>query len=161
MSETNAGTNWYQEFIASNLLVIGYNAWAGHLSQMRGAIVCSTRSPTVGIGGESFKPYFVGRSRLMPFLNAWLAAPDTAILPHHFMVDHIVEAVDHYDPTTEVVLLLESFDQAMFFYLKNLPITPPQCYEQVCKAWDEFQPGVRIGQDEQRPRVDLKFDLPK
>ena len=152
MSETNDGSNWHQDFIASNLLVIGYNAWAGHLSHQRGAIVCSTNSTTLGIGGESFKTHFVGRSHLAPFLNAWLAAPDTAILHHHFMIDHILEVVDNYSPTTEVVLLLESFDQAMFFYLKNLPIAPPQCYEQVRKTWDEFQPGVSARLDEQRPR---------
>ena len=156
MSEINDRSNWHQDFIASNLLVIGYNAWAGHLSQKRGAIVCSTNSPTVGVGGESFKTHFVGRSRLMPFLNAWLAAPDTVILRHDFMIAHILEVVDNYSPTTEVVLLLESFDRATFFYLKNLPITPPQCYEQVCKTWDEFQPGVSAWQDEQLPRVDLK-----
>ena len=153
MTETNNGTNWHQDFIASNLLVIGYNAWAGHLSQKRGAIVCSTNSPTVRIGGESFNTHFVGRSRLAPFLNAWLAAPDTTILTHHFMVAHILEVVDNYDPTTEVVLLLESFDQATFFYLKNLPITPPQCYKQVLKTWDEFQPGVSVGKDEKLPKI--------
>ena len=57
----------------------------------------------------------------------------------------------------EIVFLLESFDEATFFYLKNLPITPPQCYEQVRKTWDEFQPGVNAWQDEQLPRVDLNF----
>ena len=156
MSEINDISNWHQDFIASNLLVIGHNAWAGHLSQKRGAIVCSTNSPTVGVGGESFKSHFVGRSRLMPFLNAWLSAPDTAILRHDFTIAHILEVVDNYSPTTEVVLLLESFDRATFFYLKDLPITPPQCYEQVRKTWDEFQPGVSACQDEQFPRVDLK-----
>ena len=153
MRETNDGSNWYQDFIASNLLVIGYNAWAGHLSQKRGAIICSTNSQMVGIGGESFRTYFVGRPRLMPFLNAWLSVPDTGILPHRFMVSHILEVVDNYRPATEVVLLLESFDQATFFYLKNLPITPPQCYEQVRKTWDEFQPGVGVGQDEQKCQI--------
>ncbi|WP_229424167.1 hypothetical protein [Moorena producens] len=69
------------------------------------------------------------------------------------MIGHILEVVDNYSPTTEVVLLLESFDQVTFFYFKNLPITPPQCYEQVRKTWDEFQPGVSAGQDEQLPRV--------
>ena len=156
MSEINDISNWHQDFIASNLLVIGHNAWAGHLSQKRGAIVCSTNSPTLGVGGESFKSHFVGRSRLMPFLNAWLAAPDTAILRHDFMIAHILEVVDNYSPTTEVVLLLESFDGAMFFYLKNLPITPPQCYEQVRKTWDEFQLGVSNWQDEHLPKIDLK-----
>ncbi len=153
MRETNDESNWCQDFIASNLLVIGYNAWAGHLSQQRGAIVCSTNSPTVGIGGESFKTHFVGRSRLMPFLNAWLSAPDTGILPHNFMIAHILEVVDNYCPATEVVLLLESFDQATFFYLKNLPITPPQCHEQVRKAWDEFQPGVSVEQAEPKCQI--------
>ena len=148
MSQTNDISIWHQDFIASNLLVIGYNAWAGHLRQKRGAIVCSLNSAMVGVTGESFKTHFVGRSRLAPFLNTWLAAPDTAILPHNFMIAHILEVVDNYDPTTEVVLLLESFDQATFFYLKNLPITPPQCYDQVRKTWDEFQPGVSAGQDQ-------------
>ena len=153
MSEINDRSNWHQDFIASNLLVIGYNAWAGHLSCDRGAIVCSTNSPKLGFGRESFKTHFVGRSRLALFLNTWLATSDSAILPHHFMIAHILEVVDNYDPTTEVVLLLESFDGATFFYLKNLPITPPQCYEQVCKTWDEFQPGVSAWQDEQLPTI--------
>ena len=153
MSEENDLSNWHQDFIASNLLVIGYNAWAGHLSQKRGAIVGSTNSATVGIAGESFKSHFIGRSRLMPFLNAWLSTPDTAILPHHFMVAHILEAVDHYRPTTEVILLLESFGQVTFFYLRNLPITPPQCYEQVCKNWDEFQLGVSANKAEPKCQI--------
>ncbi|MEL4898156.1 hypothetical protein [Crocosphaera sp. Alani8] len=155
MSEATDISNWHQDFIASNLLVIGYNAWAGHLSQKRGAIVCSLNSAKVGVAGESFKTHFIGQSRLAPFLNAWLTAPDTAILPHRFMISHILEVVDNYDPTTEVVLLLESFGQASFFYLKNLPITPPQCYEQVRKTWDEFQPGVSVWKDEQLPRVNF------
>ena len=99
MRETNDESNWCQDFIASNLLVIGYNAWAGHLSQQRGAIVCSTNSPTVGIGGESFKTHFVGRSRLMPFLNAWLSAPDTGILPSQS--GEIMQAIDA-NPVTKL-----------------------------------------------------------
>ncbi|NES98051.1 MAG: hypothetical protein F6K32_23230 [Desertifilum sp. SIO1I2] len=55
--------DWQQEFIATNLLVLGYNAWAGHLSGERGAIVCSTNSPGIGIAGEMFKTHFVPRSR--------------------------------------------------------------------------------------------------
>lgn len=153
MSEQNDGSNWHHDLIASNLLVIGYNAWAGHLSQERGAVICSTNSPKLGVGGESFKTHFVGRPRLAPFLNAWLAAPDTAILPHRFMIAHILEAADSYDPTKEVILLLESFDQAVFFYLKNFPITPPQCYKQVCKTWDEFQPGVSDRQNKKLPEI--------
>lgn len=138
MSETHDAMDWQQDFIATNVLAIGYNAWVGYLSGERGAIICSTNSPNVGIAGESFKTHFVSRSRLAAFLNAWLAAPDTVILRHHFMNAHILNAVDSYNPAMEAVLLLESFNQVTF-YLKNLPITPSQCYEQVCKAWAEFQ----------------------
>lgn len=141
MSEAPDQLDWQQDFIATNLLAIGYNAWVGYLSGERGAIICSTNFPAVGIAGESFKTHFVPRSRLAAFLNAWLAAPDTVILRHHFMNAHILEAVDSYNPTTDLVFLLESFNQVTFFYLKNLPITPPQCYEQVCKTWEEFQPA--------------------
>ena len=142
MNKDSDWMDWQQEFIATNLLAIGYNAWTGYLGGERGAIICSTKSPAVGVAGESFRTYFVRRSRLAAFLNAWLAAPDTLILRHHFMNAHILEAVDSYNPTTELVFLLESFNQVTFFYLKNLPITPPQCYEQVCKTWEEFQPAV-------------------
>ncbi|ESA33245.1 hypothetical protein N836_22175 [Leptolyngbya sp. Heron Island J] len=79
--------------------------------------------------------------------------PDTAILPHHFMIAHILEAVDNYDPTTEVIFLLESFEKVTFFYLKNLPITPPQCYGQVRKTWDEFKPGVSALQSEPKCQI--------
>jgi hypothetical protein len=150
MSEVPGQLDWQQDFIATNLLAIGYNAWTGYLGSDRGAIICSTNSPAVGIAGKSFKSYFVPRSRLAAFLNAWLAAPDTVILRHHFMNAHILEAVDTYDPTTGVVFLLESFNQVTFFYLKNLPITPPQCYEQVCKEWEEFQPqATQLSKQEQ------------
>jgi hypothetical protein len=134
--------DWQQEFIATNLLAIGYNAWAGYLGGERGALICSTNSPAVGVTGESFQTYFIRRSRLAAFLNAWLVAPDTVILRHHFMNAHILEAVDSYNPMTELVFLMESFNQVTFFYLKNLPISPPHCYEQVCKTWEEFQPAI-------------------
>jgi len=142
MNEAPDMLDWQQEFIATNLLAIGYNAWVGYLGGERGVIICSTNSPGVGVAGESFKTHFVPRSRLAAFLNAWLAAPDTVILRHHFMNAHILEAVDTYNPTTKLVFLLESFNQVTFFDLKNLPITLPQCYEQVCKTWEEFQPAV-------------------
>jgi hypothetical protein len=148
MSESPEPIDWQQEFIATNLLALGYNAWVGYLSGQRGAIICSTNSPAVGIAGESFKTYFIRRSRLAAFLNAWLAAPDTVILRHHFINAYILETVDSYNPTTELVFLLESFSQVTFFYLKNLPITPPQCYEQVYKAWEEFQPASCASQEE-------------
>lgn len=136
----NLGQDWQQDFISINLLAIGYNAWMGYLGGERGVVVCGLNSPLIGVAGETFKAHFVPRRRLAAFLNAWLAAPDTVILQHHQMSGHILHAVDTCNPLTDVILLLESGQQVTFFYLRNLPITPPQCYEQICKEWAEFQP---------------------
>ena len=72
-------------------------------------------------------------------LNAWLATPDTVILQGHHMNGHILDAVDKYNPEQDVILLLESGTRVSFFYLKHLPITPPECYQRVKQARSEFQ----------------------
>ncbi|MDF5708323.1 MAG: hypothetical protein PUP90_11725 [Nostoc sp. S4] len=132
--------DWQQDFIATNLLAIGYNAWVGYLGGERGVVICSTNSPHLSMTGETFRAHFIPRKNLAAFLNAWLAAPDTVLLQRHFMNAHILEAVDKYNPHIDVVFLLEYGNQAGFFYLTNLPITPPQCYQAICKEWAEFQP---------------------
>jgi hypothetical protein len=130
--------NWQESFVATNLLALGYNAWCGFLTGERGTVVCSLCAPQLSITGESFRAYYVPRSRLAPFLNAWLATPDTVIMTHHHITSHILQAVDGYNPETDVILLLQSGDRASFLYLRNLPIPPPKGYEVVCKGWDEF-----------------------
>ena len=127
-----------QDFIATNLLAIGYNAWNGYLKTGRGVIVCSTNSPLIDRLGETFKTHFVPRPHLAAFLNAWLATPDTVILQGHYMNGHILDAVDNYNPEQDVILLLESGNKASFYYLKNLPITPPESHQRVKQAWSEF-----------------------
>jgi hypothetical protein len=130
--------DWQQAFIATNLLTLGYNAWCGFLSGERGAVVCSLRNPHLGRTGETFATYYVPRSRMAAFLNAWLAAPDTVILNHHHVNNHILQAIDRYNPEADVIMLLESGDRASFIFLRNLPISPPRGYEIVCKGWEEF-----------------------
>ncbi len=132
-------SDWQQALIETNLLVIGYDAWNGYLKTGRGVIVCSTNSPLLDSFGETFKTYFVARPRLAAFLNAWLATPDTVILQGHHMNGHILDAVDNYNPEQEVILLLESGNKVSFYYLKNLPITPPEAHQRVCFTWSEFQ----------------------
>ena len=138
MEQENYLDNWQQEFIATNLISIGYNAWQGYLSGQRGLIICSTNSPIIGATGETFQVHFVLRNHLAPFLNAWLKAPDTVLLKTHFMNAHILEAVENYNPEKDVVFMLESGSHVTLFYLTNLPISPPDCYQQVIKSWDEF-----------------------
>ncbi|MBW4553990.1 MAG: hypothetical protein KME35_23230 [Aphanocapsa sp. GSE-SYN-MK-11-07L] len=150
MTSTIDNQDWQQDFVATNLLAIGSNAWRGYSTGERGIVVCSLNNPAVGVVGESFKAYFIPRSRLAAFLNAWLAAPDTVILQYHHMNSHILHAVDTYNPTKDAILLLESGHYASFIYLRNLPITPIQCYECICKEWTEFQPQSCLDKEKLR-----------
>jgi len=132
-----------QDLIAKNLIIIGYNAWAGYLSSDRGALICSTNHPAVSMTGETFNCHYVTRSHLTPLLNSWLGVPDTTIQQRHLTNNHILEAVDVYDPRTEIILLVESGAEVTFFYLKNLPVDPPECYQTICREGTEFpQDGV-------------------
>ncbi|MEO0014240.1 MAG: hypothetical protein RLZZ535_2629 [Cyanobacteriota bacterium] len=142
MKSTFNHDNWQQALIETNLLIIGFNAWNGYLKAGRGAVICTTNSPLLDRFGETFKTHFIRRPGLAAFLNAWLATPDTVILQGHHMNGHILEAVDKYNPEQDVILLLESGMRVSFFYLKNLPITPPECYQSVRQAWSEFQPSA-------------------
>ncbi|MEO0350229.1 MAG: hypothetical protein AAF282_09305 [Cyanobacteria bacterium P01_A01_bin.15] len=44
MSDTDFQT-WQQDFIATNLLALGYNAWIGYLKGDRDAVVCGLNQP--------------------------------------------------------------------------------------------------------------------
>ncbi|MEO0942839.1 MAG: hypothetical protein AAFY30_14935 [Cyanobacteria bacterium J06642_12] len=147
--------NWQEFFVAINLLPLGYNAWSGFLAGERGAVVCSLNSPQLGLTGESFRAHYIPRSRLASFLNAWLAFPDTAIVNHHHITSHILQAVDGYNSETDVILLLESGDRASFLYLWNLPIAPPRGYEIVCKGWEAFHLDPTTFAEMQLLQVDL------
>ena len=155
MMTDQSQADWQESFVATNLLALGYNAWRGFLAGERGAVVCSLCSPQLSITGESFETYYVPRSRLAPFLNAWLAAPDTVILNHHHINSHILQAVDRYNPETDAILLLESGDLASFLYLRNLPISPPHGYEIVCQGWEEFDIDTAAFADMRLFQVDL------
>lgn len=137
--QTDRYTDWQKSLIEKNLLVLSYNAWEGYQKSDRGVVVVSTNSPNLDVCGEQFSVYFVPRSRLAPFLNAWLAAGETAVLQQHFTNGHILQAADTYNPETDLVLLLESGSGVTFFYLQNLPISPPACHQQIQQQKQEFQ----------------------
>ncbi len=132
-------TDWQKNFIETNLTALGYNAWMGYIKSERGVVICSTNIATINTFGETFQAHFVPRRRLAPFLNAWLSAPDTVILQQHFMNGHILQAVDNYNPNQDLILLLESGQQVTFFYLIDLPISPPDCYNQILARSADFR----------------------
>ncbi len=67
-----------------------------------------------------------------------MAVADTVILKGHLITEYILEAVDNYDTNKAVILVLESGGNCSFFYLKELPLSPPKCHQIISKTWDEF-----------------------
>lgn len=132
-------SQWQQTFIAGNTIVLGYNAWLSYCKSGRGLLVCSADSPKLTITGATFDVSFITRSRLAPFLNAWLQTSDTVLMQNHSQTVPILEAVDRYDPEADVILLLEAEGQATFFCLEPLPVSPPDCYAKVCDRQSEFK----------------------
>ncbi|MEH2449811.1 hypothetical protein [Nostoc sp.] len=66
------------------------------------------------------------------FRLSWLAQlPSESITPRDiFLVVLAQRLVEKADPQIEVN------------FLRQLKITLPDCYEQVCKRWSEFQPSL-------------------
>jgi hypothetical protein len=49
-------------------------------------------------------------------------------------------AIEEYNPTQEIILLLTGNGELDVNWLQNLRVAPAACYEQVQRCWAEFQP---------------------
>ncbi|MEH2033962.1 MAG: hypothetical protein V7K67_30860 [Nostoc sp.] len=58
------------------------------------------------------------------------------------MISSIFPAVATYNLHQDILLVLKASPQIEVNFLHKLKITPPDCYEQVCKRWSEFKPSL-------------------
>ncbi|MEH1972041.1 MAG: hypothetical protein V7L02_02225 [Nostoc sp.] len=58
------------------------------------------------------------------------------------MISSILPAIATYNPHQDILLVLKAEPQFEVNFLHQLKITPPDCYEQVCKRWSEFKPSL-------------------
>lgn len=124
---------WQSNFIHNNLLVIGYTAWKGFESFGRGIVICDVdnqvNSTITNLDTVPFALQYMPTDLIKLDLRS--QATISAILP----------AVATYNPHQDIVLMLNVNSQIEVNFLHQLKITPPDCYEQVCKRWEEFQPS--------------------
>lgn len=134
---------WQNSFIHTHLLVIGYFAWNGFVQSGRGLVVCNVAAKTAD--------HRTTHLDIVPFTSQFIPEPQVANYLQTEGLERdaialILKTIQHYDPQRELILFLTANDQPEVNLLQNLAITPPQCYEQVCKRWDEFM-TVRIPND--------------
>ena len=124
---------------AQNFLWIGYQAWQGYLNCDRGLVVISSEVDLMDDSdhhwGDLLEPSlnfrYTPQPQLSIYLQEWLV-PDRSI-------DPILTAVANYQPQTELVFAIESGINLDIGWCQRLKISPPDCHQQICRRWSEFQ----------------------
>jgi hypothetical protein len=80
-----------------------------------------------------------------PFYSRFIASQDLRLsLPplsgDQELLEVLLQTVTNYVPETEIVLLLKMEQHLEINLFQNLKIFPPDCYAQVSRRWEEFQP---------------------
>ncbi len=126
---------WQTDFIQTNLPVMGYFAWQGYTQVGRGLVVCECDRPVFEL--------HLNPMAIVPFTTRFIPASETVeyLLKAKLQPDEISPvqaAIHHYDAHRELIVLLTPHQQPEILRLQNLAITPPACYEQVLRRWEEF-----------------------
>ncbi|MEG3894207.1 MULTISPECIES: hypothetical protein [unclassified Microcoleus] len=129
---------WQHGFIHTNLLMIGYTGWKGFQSFGRGVVVCDVDTKVIHSTVIHFEPIpfaiqFIP-SNLMGFYLRSLSLDSSTI-------SSVQAAVATYNPEQDILLVLKVNRQIEVNLLRKMAIAPADCYEQVCRRWDEFSPS--------------------
>lgn len=129
---------WQSAFVRENLMPLGHGAWQGYLTQGRGLVICEVE----GVAGLNvaalnwcrdvvrYRIQYRPIAAIRPYLIACGLPAD--------VVDRLLAVVHTYAPEQEILLALSHSGSMEVDWLRNLAITPPDCYRQVCDRWDEF-----------------------
>jgi hypothetical protein len=131
------------DLLTQNFLWIGYRAWQGYLNGDRGVVVVNSSVDLLDdfdrhwedLQPPSLNFRYIPQSQLSFYLQEWLVNTQS--------IDPILDAVATYQPQTELILAVESGVNLDIGWCQRLKISPPDCYEQICRRLSEFELGVR------------------
>lgn len=128
---------WQNLFIHQHILSIGYTAWNGFLHQGRGIVVCQIDTPINGsinwsIDTVKYDLQFISQLQANAYLEQLELEENT--------VSNLLPIVASYEPKEAIIFLSIANSKIDINLLQKLAISPVECYEQVCKRWEEFQP---------------------
>ncbi|MEH2284320.1 MAG: hypothetical protein V7K90_23860 [Nostoc sp.] len=138
---------WQNSFIHNNLLVIGYTGWKGFQSFGRGVVICDvdtkvTHPTNTSLDTVPFTLQFLPSDLIGFYLRSFQDCGAISQSICSSMISSISPAVATYNPHQDILLVLKAEPQIEVNFLHQLKITPPDCYEQVCKRWSEFEPSL-------------------
>ena len=126
-----------------NLLWIGAQAWQGYQNLDRGVVVISSEFDLLDDSdphweaslAPSLNFRYIPQAQLAIYLQEWLV--------HRQAIDPILTAVATYHPQTELIFANESSANLDIGWCQRLKVSPPDCYQQICRRWSEFELGFR------------------
>jgi hypothetical protein len=129
----------HTNLFTQNFLWTGYWAWQGYLNCDRGLVVISSERDLFDgsdhHSNDLLKPSlnfrYIPQSQLSIYLQEWLVSSHS--------IDPILTAVADYQPQTELVFAVESGVNLDIGWCKSLQISPPDCHQQICRRWSEFE----------------------
>jgi hypothetical protein len=127
---------WQNLFIHQNILPIGYTAWNGFLHRGRGLVACKINTPINGsvnwsVDTIKYDLQFISQLYATAYLQQLELEENT--------VSNLLSIIASYEPKEAIIFLSIANGQIDINLLQNLAISPVECYEQVCKRWEEFQ----------------------
>jgi len=127
---------WQNLFIHQNILLIGHTAWNGFLHGGRGLVACKINTPINGsvdwsVDTIKYDLQFISQSYATAYLQQLELEENT--------VSNLLSIIASYEPKEAIIFLSIANGQIDINLLQKLAISPVECYEQVCKRWEEFQ----------------------
>jgi hypothetical protein len=134
---------WQDRFIRENLLPLGHAAWHGFMTQGRGMVVCNVTMPTARwenahVGAVDWCSDIVDYTvRFVPLSHVSAYLQSLSLEAN--LIERLTDIVQIYDPDQEILLLINDNVQVDINLLRNLKVSPIDCYRQVQRRWIEFQ----------------------
>jgi hypothetical protein len=130
---------WQNRFIHHNILMIGYTAWVGYMTQGRGMVVCDVVDavpPSIdwSVDAVAFRRTFIPSAQVTTYLHSLALMQEAGVA--------LLNAIATYDPTHAMVVLVMGNGAVDINLLQNMAIAPADCYTQVQQRWAEFQPDL-------------------
>lgn len=127
---------WQNLFIHQNILPIGYTAWNGFLHEGRGLVACQINTPINGsvnwsVDTIKYDRQFISQLHATAYLQQLEVEENT--------VSNLLQIIASYEPKEAIIFLSIANGKIDINLLQNLAISTVECYEQVCKRWEEFQ----------------------
>jgi hypothetical protein len=120
---------------AQNFIRIGDRAWQGYLNLDRGIVAISSQadlfdnSDVLGadLSASALNFRYIPQPQLVLYLQEWLVPSQS--------IESIITGVTNYHPQTELIFAIESGTNLDIGWCQHLKISPPDCYQQVCRRW--------------------------